>query len=364
MRQTIKLAVSLSLLLGVSSAFATEGFSPIAYGAKARGMGGVSIATTQGAENVFGNPALMAYEKSNEASLGLTYLSSDIAFEFDGGSLNADSDATYIPYLAVNHKISDSFGWGAGLSSMSSLNATVDEDGDSTTYSKVAKTRLTVPFNYTIAGFSIAVAPIFEQLNITLFDEKTDATNGFGFDLGLAYKFSDIGLIIAADYKSKITHDQEFNDEGSTETIGINSPSEMGVGISWNIFNGANTVGLDFKQIKNSEIFVIPEESNMNAVDQNVIAIGYAYQEDSFTVRAGYRYLTPELFNEKESEMLGAIFPYNTSSHFTLGGSYNFNQDISMDIALIYETSENDFTDDFTVSNDQTSATIGLNYLF
>ena len=80
MKKSLQLSVSVALLLGVSSLFAAEAYSPSAYGAKARGMGGLGIGFIHGAESAFNNPALISYLQKDELSLGLTYLTSKNSF--------------------------------------------------------------------------------------------------------------------------------------------------------------------------------------------------------------------------------------------------------------------------------------------
>ena len=72
MKKTIKLAVVAALALGTTSAFATNGSNLIGYGAKARGMGGVGIGMSHGAESALVNPALITTVKDTEISFGGT----------------------------------------------------------------------------------------------------------------------------------------------------------------------------------------------------------------------------------------------------------------------------------------------------
>ena len=54
MTRTIKLAMAAAMALTATSAFATNGDNLMGLGAKARGMGGVGIATAFGAESGHG----------------------------------------------------------------------------------------------------------------------------------------------------------------------------------------------------------------------------------------------------------------------------------------------------------------------
>ena len=368
MRQTIKLAVSLSLLLGVSSAFATEGFSPIAYGAKARGMGGVGIATVHGAESSFSNPALISYLDKNEVSLGLTYLSSNGTFKSSGDNsdLDIESDATYLPYMAFNYKIMDSMSMGILIANENSLNSTVEADFGDLLLTKISKSSIQIPLAYNIADFSVAISPIIETQSFSAFNASSVNSNAFGVDFGLAYNIKAINLMLALNYQSKIIHKYALNN-GSDFTSVLNTPSEFGLGASWNIQGSGNTIGLDYKLVNASEIAVIGDYPwKLN--DLNVIALGYQYQADSWAIRAGYRYIS-DLDDAGKSAFLALFLPYDTTSHFTVGGSYTFTDTLSGDLALVYASKDKSYqeTDDspaFSVENDQTSITIGLNYQF
>lgn len=365
MKKSIHIAVSTVLLMSAGSLFATEALSPIAYGAKARGMGGVGIATFQGAESGLINPALIAYGKRDEATLGSSYLLSGGTYSFNNVSTDIDSEAAIIPYAVVSNRVNDNFSWGAGITTFSGLNSSVYLSGNYLILSDVSKTRITVPFAYTIAGFSVGLAPLFEQQSAALIGMVSPTSGGFGFDFGLAYMFGDLGLTLAMDYKSKIDHEHKFDEAGTPLPISINTPSELGFGVSWDIFKSGHTVGVDYKRINASDIFEIPG-GGMTMEDQDVFALGYAYEADTWALRAGYCYVS-DLYDLDNAAELVVYMPYNTTSHFTLGGSYRINEMLSGDLALIYGSDNKSYTaggGTVEVENDQTSATIGVSYLF
>lgn len=365
MKKSIHIAISAALFMSAGSLFATEALSPIAYGAKARGMGGVGIATFQGAESGLINPALIAYGEKNEATLGMSYLLSDGTYSFNSVSTDIDSEAAIIPYAVLSDKVNDNFSWGAGITTFSGLNSSVYLSGNYLILSDVSKTRITVPFAYTIAGFSVGIAPLFEQQSAALMGMASPTSGGFGFDFGLAYMFGDMGLTLAMDYKFKIDHEHKFDATGTPLPISINTPSELGFGVSWDIFKSGHTVGIDYKRINASDIFEIPG-GGMTMEDQDVFALGYAYKADTWALRAGYCYVS-DLYDLDNAAELVVYMPYNTTSHFTLGGSYRFNEMLSGDLALVYGSDNKSYTAGagiVEIEDDQTSATIGVNYLF
>lgn len=366
MKKSLHLSVSVAILLSISSLFAAEAYSPIAYGAKARGMGGLGIGFIHGAESAFDNPALISYLQKDEFSLGLTYLTSKSNFSISSDNTDLDSEATLIPYAALSTKLTESISIGATLASLSSLNSNFMTSSNRIVLSEISKTRVTIPVSYTIAGFAVGLAPILEQQSFTIIDSSSAPSTAFGFDLGIAYNLNTLGVLVAADYKSQIKHEHQFGDSGTAgDNIELNTPSEYGIGVSWDIFKSGHSIGVDYKKVNTSETFKVPGD-NLTPEDLNSFALGYEYQAKSWAARAGYRYIS-DLYDLAKMGEAMIYLPYNTTSHLTLGGSYSFNDSVSGDLAFVYATDDMDYTDGGTtinVKNDQTSLTVGINYLF
>ena len=363
MKKTLQLSLSVALVLGVSSVFASEAYSPIAYGAKARGMGGLGIGFVHGAESSFSNPALIAYLPKDEVSLGFTYMSSKNSLGGDATDMTLGSEPSLISYAAMSNTITESISIGATLANLSSLNSSINpDDGGTVALSELSKTRVAIPVTYNIVGFSVGIAPILEQQTFSsLYSLAATPSVAFGFDLGLAYHLDDLGLMIAADYKSKIKH-KHMAEDGNFD---FNTPSEMGIGLSWDIFNSGHSIGFDYKQTKASDVIKVTGE-DLELEDINSFALGYEYQAKDWAARVGYRYIS-DLYDFAKVDELLLILPYNTTSHFSLGGSYTFNDTVSGDLALVYAMDNHDYTNDgdtITMKNNQTSLTVGLNYHF
>jgi len=86
MKRSIKIAVAAAVALSATSAFATNGDHLIGLGAKARGMGGVGIGMSHGAESALVNPAMITSVKGNEVSFGGTIFMPDVAADMGYGS--------------------------------------------------------------------------------------------------------------------------------------------------------------------------------------------------------------------------------------------------------------------------------------
>ena len=123
MKKTIKLAVVAALALGATSAFATNGSTLIGVGAKARGMGGVGIGMSHGAESALANPAMITSVKSTEVSFGGTVFMPNVENTntlHDGtnafsGTNKSAADLSVIPSISIAKKINDNFYLGIGM---------------------------------------------------------------------------------------------------------------------------------------------------------------------------------------------------------------------------------------------------------
>jgi len=363
MKTMIKLSLTMAVLLMATAATATEGLSPIAYGAQTQGMGGVGIGMMHGAESSLSNPALIGYLKNNSASLGTSYMTIDSKYKSNSDSGTFDTEPALNSYGALSSSITDSVSIGAAFTNMNTLNSSIDDDG-AFALSQVAKSRVLIPVSYNIAGFSIGIAPILENQSMGLFGVlATNPSTAFGFDIGLAYDLPSWGVIVGVDYKSKIKHSYDLDGDN----FNVNTPSEIGVGVSWDVLNTGHTIALDYKKVDTSAFFEISDENtDLGLNDINVFALGYQYEAEGWAVRAGYRYIS-DLYESKAEELI-YIFPYNTSSHFTLGGSYALSDSISGDLAISYAISDKDYSyndgDSFNMKNSQMALTLGVNYSF
>lgn len=94
--------VAAFVLIGIP-VFATNGDVLIGLGAKARGMGGVSIAKSHGAESALLNPAMIAAVKGTEISFGSTFFMPDVSYNGGTGYQGSDADINVIPEVSVKH---------------------------------------------------------------------------------------------------------------------------------------------------------------------------------------------------------------------------------------------------------------------
>ena len=78
-----------------------------------------------------------------------------------------------------------------------------------------------------------------------------------------------------------------------------------------------------------------------------MIALGYQYTQNNWALRAGYNYAKSPI-GDQSAKTDGLIinrlnltaFPAIVESHYTVGGSYAFNNTMSVDAAYVYAPEE------------------------
>jgi long-chain fatty acid transport protein len=417
MKRTIKLAVVAALALGATSAFATNGATMIAVGAKSMGMGGTGIGVGHGAESTLANPALITTIKGdNEVSFGGTVFMPDIETTptLGGTSTTADSASDFfvIPSVSLASKVNDNLYWGIGMWGTGGLGVdfrdtpTVLNGGNHMNMVTALQTmQFGVPVAYTSNGFTIAATPIVQysslDIQYTFQNGSVEFSQGagvaqdvaVGYNLGLAYETD--GFTIGAVYKSEIKFDV---DDVLSNTItpmartadsqalaaGMNemaTPAEMGIGISYT--TAGHTLAVDYKNIawEDAEVY-----KDFGWEDQDVFAVGYEYATDGWALRAGYQYAEGAVQDNMGKGLVldqgyaagGASltntfnllgFPGTQESHITLGGTYAFNETLSLDVAAVFglenkETFTGFSGEDITNKHSEQGYSVQLNYAF
>jgi len=239
-----------------------------------------------------------------------------------------------------------------------------------------------VPLAYTTDGFSIAFTPILQYgaLDINYLNPSEDVQTGsgvaqdleFGYNIGLAYAID--GVTVGMVYKSQI--DMDYKDQLPTAMKGfrvnynntkLSTPAEIGLGVAYS--EGEHTVAFDYKQIKWSSA---KGYEDFKWDDQDVFALGYEYKTKEWAARVGYNYASSPISEQTDGlintfNLLG--FPAIVESHYTVGGSYAFDETTSLDAALTYapevsQTYKNFANQDITTKHSQTAVSVQLNYAF
>ncbi len=214
-----------------------------------------------------------------------------------------------------------------------------------------------------------------------------------GYNLGLAYETN--GITIGAVYKSEIKFDVDDVLSNTITPMAMTAgsqalaagmdematPAEMGIGISYT--TQGHTLAVDYKNIawEDAEVY-----KDFGWEDQDVFSIGYEYATSGWAVRAGYQYaegavqdnMGKGLVLDQGYALGGASltntfnllgFPGTQESHITLGGTYAFNETLSLDVAAVFglenkETFTGFSGEDITNKHSEQGYTVQLNYAF
>jgi len=422
-----KLTVGITLSLIASTMLhATNGDTLIAVGAKARGMGGVGIGLSHGAESTLTNPALITDVEGTEISFGGTIFMPDITTTinpaggmFPAQTLTSDADMNMIPEVSLAHKLNGNWHIGIGMwgtAGMGTDYSKAEMSFSPTSYPKFGNLNMVtnlqlmqfaVPVAYKSGGLSVAVAPILQYGNLDINYKMPDGRGnintigtglaqdfGFGWSVGGSCDFSN-GLTIGAVYKSSIEMDysnQLSNATAPFVAMGafpapmantLEQPAEIGIGFAYSA--GAHTFGFDYKKIKWADA---TGYKDFGWEDQNVYAVGYQYAENNWALRVGYNYASSAVVEQSGAttpQGMGAQsalnffnllgFPATAEQHYTIGGTYEFSETFSLDLAYIYSpSSEKTFgipafaqtfgTDSITTDHKESSLSFQLTYTF
>ena len=332
---------------------ATNGDHLIAVGAKARGMGGVSIATSHGAESGLSNPAMISSIEGTEIAFGGTLFMPkiDSGISVAPSSYTSDADMNIIPEVSIAHKIDDNWYIGVGMWGTAGMGTDYSQAGAGANANMVTNLQLMqfgIPIAYKTNGLSIAVTPILQYGNLDINYVNPAFTGvglaqdfGFGYNIGMAYDFSN-GLTIGALYKSAIEMEYKGQLTKATTPFGVSlangdkleQPAEMGVGFSY--VTEGHTIAFDYKRILWSEAKGYGE---FGWEDQDIYAVGYQYKQDNWALRGGYNYgQSPVVSGANPAlnffNLMG--FPATSESHYTLGGTYGITDAFSIDLAYVY----------------------------
>jgi long-chain fatty acid transport protein len=361
---------------------ATNGDHLIGVGAKSRGMGGTGIGIHHGSEAVLSNPALIAQVDSDELFIGGTLFMPDVQTDIGGGYKKSDADLSLIPEIAVADHVNDKFFWGVGMFGTAGMGVDYRDDlANMQMMTNLQLMQFAVPLAYKANGLSIGVTPIIQygSLDMTYTGSTTSGIShdfGAGFHIGVAYVYEQ--LTIGAVYKSAIDMKYENQLSKAMEDFTglpgfsdhLEQPEEVGIGLSYRF--GSHVLAFDYKVIgwgsaKGYESF--------GWKDQNVYAVGYQYESDHWSVRAGYNHAKHPIRDQGVAgglintlNLLG--FPAIVEDHYTVGFSKEISKVMTVDLAITYADEEKVsyasmfHSQNVSTMHSQTGITIGVVRLF
>lgn len=377
----------LSLLFSINL-FATNGSNLIGLGSKARGMGGVSIGHSHGAESGLSNGALITSVDKTEISIGATLFMPKVSFDngMGSGSYKSKADMNIIPEISLATRVNDNFYFGIGMWGTGGMG--VDYRAHADNFAMVTNLQLMqfgVPLAYKQDMFSLSITPIIQYGSLDInYETPANVGSGVSQDLALGYNigaaFDYANFTFGAMYKSKI--DMEYTSQLSKAMGGFGStyandtlstPAEIGFGISYKY--DESIFAFDYKQLRYADAKGYKDFLWNN---QNVFALGYMFDVEDYALRLGYNYAKSPikdkgLANTLENTLNLLGFPAIVESHITMGGTYRFTPVVSLDGAFVYalEAKQNavvynpdNTTRNIEVKHSQSSFSIQLNYIF
>jgi len=371
MNNKLKLSLIGAMLLSTTSAFATNGINQIGAGAKARGMGGVGIATDLKGENAYSNPSMITRTKTAYVNVGVNVFKADVSLDVAGSKMDSKYPVVALPSLSGVYAINESFFVGGSVYAAGGMG--VDYTDDNSIEDSLALATIAVPLAYKYQGLSVGVTPLIKYGSLKMPDGTgstvSSTDTGFGFEVGADYQI-DIdetsSITVAGVYKSSVELDygKDVITTNANENSVLATPSVIGVGVSADV--GSSTIALDYKRIGYGSAKGFED---LDWVDQDVFAIGYQYSADVWAVRAGFNYGASPIAAD-EDNTFGSLFafPGVTSTHYTVGGSYSINANNEIDLGVVYGTGSQDL--DITglgkieATNNQMSGAVSYTYNF
>ena len=343
-------------LIATSAIYATNGDTLIGVGAKTRAMGGAGIAFSHGAESTLVNPALITDVKETEISFGGTIFLPTVKTQMGNKEHKSKADVSVIPAVAIASKVKPNIYIGVGMWGTAGMGVDFKDNPElfkmETTLQLM---QFAVPIAYKFSnGLSLGIAPILQYGSLDIHYQLPQAMGGLnigdgqnqdfgiGVVVGGLYDFNN-GFKIGAVYKSKIKMKYEHSISAATAPFhlgfldSLDQPAEFGIGFSYTF--GAHSIAADYKKILWSKA---KGYKDFGWRDQNVFALGYEYNAGKWALRVGFNHAkTPvRIFNQPQKTALDMFnllgFPATMENHLSIGGTYRYNKNFSIDTTLVY----------------------------
>ena len=384
--------------IAAMSLFATNGDNLIGLGAKARGMGGVGIATYFGAENALTNPALLSNSTGFEFDFGATYFAPSVTVN----NHKSKADKNMIPEVSLSQKVDDKISYGIGMFGSAGMGVDFrDDDELFNSRTNLLLMKIAPSISYKVnPKLSLGFAPVIQYgaLDIS-FDSNSSAAPGgefgpgvsddfgIGFQLGLAYEITPDTRVGLA-YKSAIDmkYDKQLNStNGAASKFGVpnmtdhlEQPEEYGIGISHNY--GNYTFAADYKKIKWGSA---KGYKDYKWEDQDVIALGAKYEVAGTWYSIGYNHASTPIKNltaadstyyQQLNTFNHIMFPATEETHYSVGYGTKVTKNLSIGINYVYAPKTTKNTTGMTgtgganqaikTEHSETSSTISFKYNF
>lgn len=368
-----------SALSTAGSAYATNGYFSIGYGAGSEGIGGVGVTTPQDTLCVGGNPACLSAFDRPQFDVGVGMFDArrrsgiqDATLSPAGGNSWSDSNTFLIPGMGFVWPFNDQLTIGiavlgnGGMDTSYKPNFFANISPPNTEYLGVNVVQLFVPITATwkfnekqAVGVSMVPArQRFWAQGLQKFDSPTwssapgyvtnnghDMANGFGVRLGWLGHFADDKVSLGVTWASKVYMEEFEHYKGLFAQHGLfDVPENYAVGIAVKPVENW-TVALDVQKILYSDV---PSVGNRGPVpggglplgefkmglehgigfgwsDMIVYKLGVVHKySDNLTLRAGYNYGKQPI--PADQLTMSVLAPGVSEEHYTLGLTYNLGE--------------------------------------
>jgi long-chain fatty acid transport protein len=381
------MSLAIAGILYSSNSSATTGYFMHAYGVKAQGNAGVSIAQFQDALSIANNPAGLSWV-GNRIDIGASIFSPDRSADIAANQLS-NANGSYdgngrkyfvLPEIALNRRINDQVALGLAVYGNGGMNTEYQNNPFAVFGNRgTAGVDLTqvfvspaVSWKYT-TNQSVGIATNilyqrFEAKGIQGFAGfSTDASNfsnrgkqsvtGLGARVGWSGIFFNDRLTLGASYASKINADRFDKYQGLFAEYGdFDVPENYAVGAALKLspqltiaadvqrinYSDVKSVGnsLDATQLQQGQLFGSPHGPGFGWKDINVYKLGVSYQaHPQLLLRAGYSH-NDQPIPEQEA-FLNILAPGVIQDHLSVGATWNIDPHQELSIAYTHAL-END----------------------
>jgi len=371
--------VACFILFSFSVALATNGDNMIGITPASEAMGGIGVGMPVGSiDSIFRNPAWMNTEEGFTASFGGIVFLPEVKARYkdpfvgDSGYITSKSKLFLVPELGITYRLGRQTVFGIAAYGVSGMGVDYRNKDRRLVnmHTQLMLMRIIPAISYQIDNFVIGAGLdlVWGSLNMNarMTDPMTgtswnagggqSSSYGIGGRLGLGYHIGDLYFGMVYQIPTALNYKGVFDTDNDNdfENLKLYQPQEFAFGAGYKLMPNLK-VGADIRWINWSSAKGYKE---FQWKDQWIFALGAEYQAtEKLKLRIGYNYgKTPirgksnlsitnsnripdfkTRFSDFQVAWFNLIgFPAITEHHISLGGSYNFTKNFSLDIAYVH----------------------------
>ncbi|MGY2680732.1 OmpP1/FadL family transporter [Pseudomonas sp. CHM02] len=341
--------------LFVTPVQANNGVMLPAYGAKAMGMGGVSIALPQDAAESANNPAGMAIV-GNRQDLDLTIIHAPLNTHV-GGNHYSDTALIPIPTGGLNRVLNADMTWGVSVFGQGvALDYGKPVYGTRNTKSKLQQVVIAPTLTWRIAPDQyVGISPrlayqrghIAGLENFGFNSDGADKAYGAGFALGYLAKLND-RMSVGATYASPIWFQKLDRYRDLLPDGRLNLPQQAGIGLAYKVIpqltvavdalwvNWAGERSYGNRQTEGGALGA-NDGPGFGWLNQKILRVGASYDIDlHWTVRAGASFSNH--FIPDSQATFAALAPLSQYNQYSAGATYRISKGWEITGSYLYAT--------------------------